>query len=44
MKQALIANTDEAKARGVFGVPTWIVRGDELYWGQDRLELAAAAR
>ena len=44
VKQALIANTDEAKARGVFGVPTWIVRGDELYWGQDRLELAAAAR
>ena len=44
VKQALIANTEEAKARGVFGVPTWIVRGDELYWGQDRLALAAAAR
>lgn len=44
VKQALIANTDEAKARGVFGVPTWIVRGDQLYWGQDRLELAVAAR
>ena len=40
VKQALIANTTEAKERGVFGVPTWIVGGDRLYWGQDRLELA----
>ena len=39
VKQQLIANTAEAKERGVFGVPTWIVDG-ELYWGQDRLELA----
>ena len=31
-------NTDEAIARGVFGVPTMIV-GDELVWGNDRFEL-----
>ena len=31
-------NTDEAIARGVFGVPTMIV-GDELFWGNDRFEL-----
>jgi 2-hydroxychromene-2-carboxylate isomerase len=41
VKQGLIANTTEAKTRGVFGVPTWIVDGDQLFWGQDRLELAA---
>ena len=27
----------QAEAAGVFGVPSWIV-GDELYWGQERLE------
>lgn len=43
-KQQLIANTEEAQRRGVFGVPTWIVGGDDLYWGQDRLELATLAR
>lgn len=31
------ANTDEAIARGVFGVPFYIV-GDEMFWGQDKLE------
>ncbi len=41
-KQQLIANTAEAKDRGVFGVPTWIVDGEHLYWGQDRLELATS--
>lgn len=33
----LVANTDEAIAKGVFGVPSYLV-GDELFWGQDRLE------
>jgi 2-hydroxychromene-2-carboxylate isomerase len=42
VKQALIALTAEAHQRGVFGVPTCAV-GDELYWGQDRLEQVAAA-
>jgi 2-hydroxychromene-2-carboxylate isomerase len=39
VKAALRASTERAAARGVFGVPTLIV-GDELFWGQDRLELA----
>jgi 2-hydroxychromene-2-carboxylate isomerase len=41
VKQALRAATDGAHSRGVFGVPTVIV-GDELFWGDDRLEQAAA--
>jgi 2-hydroxychromene-2-carboxylate isomerase len=31
-------NTNEAVARGLFGVPT-IDTGTKLYWGNDRLEL-----
>lgn len=31
-------NLDEAAARGVFGVPFYIV-GEERFWGQDRLDL-----
>jgi len=41
VKQALRAATDDAYARGVIGVPT-IAVGDELFWGDDRLEDAAA--
>jgi 2-hydroxychromene-2-carboxylate isomerase len=41
VKDALRTATDEAAARGVFGVPTVVV-GDEAYWGDDRLEEAAA--
>ncbi|MGZ4180504.1 MAG: DsbA family protein [Solirubrobacteraceae bacterium] len=41
IKQALRAATDAAYDRGVFGVPT-IAIGDELFWGDDRLEDAAA--
>jgi 2-hydroxychromene-2-carboxylate isomerase len=42
VKTALKANTDEAVARGVFGAPTFFV-GDEMFWGNDRLEFVAAA-
>jgi 2-hydroxychromene-2-carboxylate isomerase len=31
------ANLEEAVARGVFGVPFYLV-GEEAFWGQDRLE------
>ncbi len=31
------ANLEEAVARGVFGVPFYVV-GDETFWGQDRLD------
>ena len=41
VKQALRAATDRAHELGVFGVPT-IAVGDELLWGDDRLEDAAA--
>lgn len=36
VKAALIANTERAVARGVFGLPTFFV-GDEMYFGKDRL-------
>ena len=42
VKLQLRALNDEALAAGVFGVPTVIVDG-ELFWGDDRLEDAAAA-
>src|SRR6185503_13312381 len=37
IKEALKKNTDEAIARGVFGVPTFEVDG-ELFWGADSIE------
>jgi 2-hydroxychromene-2-carboxylate isomerase len=42
VKDRLRSETDAAADRGVFGVPTVAV-GDELFWGDDRLEEAAAA-
>src|SRR5262249_26851920 len=41
VKDALRASTDDAIARGVFGVPTYFVEG-ELFWGNDRLDDALA--
>ena len=41
-KERLKANTEEAVARGVFGAPTFFV-GDEMFWGQDRLDFVAQA-
>ena len=35
------ANTEAAKAAGVFGAPSFTV-GDEVFWGDDRLEDAIA--
>ncbi|SHG72455.1 2-hydroxychromene-2-carboxylate isomerase [Marivita hallyeonensis] len=37
VKQALRATTEEALSRGIFGAPSFTV-GDELFWGDDRLE------
>lgn len=34
--------TEAADARGVFGVPTFFV-GDEMFWGQDRLDFVEEA-
>ncbi len=43
IKQRLRAATDEAGDRGVRGVPAVVV-GDEVFWGDDRLEDAAEAQ
>jgi len=41
VKDALRANTEQAVARGVFGVPTFDVDG-ELFWGVDAIEFLKA--
>ena len=38
VKNALRSNTDEAVARGAFGVPT-VAIGDEQFWGADALPM-----
>jgi 2-hydroxychromene-2-carboxylate isomerase len=45
IKDRLRANTDEAAEAGAFGAPTFVVHGEQpaLYWGADRIELAALA-
>jgi 2-hydroxychromene-2-carboxylate isomerase len=40
-KNALRAQTDEARELGIFGAPSFTVAG-ELFWGDDRLEDAIA--
>jgi 2-hydroxychromene-2-carboxylate isomerase len=42
VKDQLKALTEEAVARGVFGAPTMFV-GQEMFWGQDRLEFVSEA-
>jgi len=39
-KLRLRAETEEAARLGVFGAPTFIITGGELFWGNDRLEQA----
>ena len=41
VKDALRATTDEAMRRGIFGAPSFFV-GEELFWGDDRLDQAVA--
>jgi 2-hydroxychromene-2-carboxylate isomerase len=43
IKAQLKANTDELIARGGFGSPTMFVGGDDMYFGNDRLELVRDA-
>jgi 2-hydroxychromene-2-carboxylate isomerase len=40
-KDALRKNTEEAAARGVFGVPSFVVDG-EVFWGADAIEFLRA--
>ena len=42
VKAQLIANTEEAVARGAFGAPTFFV-GQRMFFGQDRLEFVREA-
>lgn len=42
VKAALVAHTEEAVARGVFGAPTCFV-GDQMHFGQDRLDFVREA-
>jgi 2-hydroxychromene-2-carboxylate isomerase len=42
VKRALIEATEQAAERGVIGVPSLAV-GDEVFWGDDRLEEAVEA-
>jgi 2-hydroxychromene-2-carboxylate isomerase len=42
VKAALVATTDEAVARGVFGAPTFFV-GEQMFFGQDRLDFVREA-
>lgn len=42
IKRRLIDETERAVARGVFGVPSFFA-GDELFFGQDRLEFVIEA-
>ncbi len=42
VKEALKVATQNAVDRGIFGAPSFIV-GDELFWGQDRLDFVREA-
>ncbi|MBV9420238.1 MAG: 2-hydroxychromene-2-carboxylate isomerase [Alphaproteobacteria bacterium] len=43
IKNRLRANTDEVIERGGFGSPTMFVNGNDMYFGNDRMELVEAA-
>lgn len=43
VKARLVASTQRARDAGAFGVPTFVVNGRHLFWGQDRLALVARA-
>jgi len=42
IKQALRAETDEAKRLELFGAPSFVTQDGELFWGNDRLQDAIA--
>jgi 2-hydroxychromene-2-carboxylate isomerase len=44
IKDDLRARTDQAVALGIFGVPAWVVDGEHLYWGQDRIRFVEGLR
>ncbi|MGF1620781.1 MAG: 2-hydroxychromene-2-carboxylate isomerase [Rhodomicrobiaceae bacterium] len=40
VKDALRAQTEKAASLEIFGAPTFVTRGGEMFWGDDRLERA----
>ena len=42
VKDKLKSETELAVARGIFGAPTFFV-GDQIFWGQDRLDFVREA-
>lgn len=43
IKLALKTNVEDAKARGLFGAPSFLTPSGDLYWGNDRLKQAVEA-
>lgn len=43
-KQDLFRRTDEAIAHGIFGAPAYVVDGETLFWGQDRMHMVLGLR
>ena len=43
VKRRLFETTDDLIARGGFGSPTFFIDGDDMYFGNDRLELMQSA-
>jgi len=41
VKDALRRNTEDAAARGVFGVPSFVI-GGEVFWGADSINFVKA--
>jgi 2-hydroxychromene-2-carboxylate isomerase len=41
VKDLLRRNTEEAAARGIFGVPSFVIDG-EVFWGADSVDFAKA--
>ncbi|MEO8877769.1 MAG: 2-hydroxychromene-2-carboxylate isomerase [Polyangiaceae bacterium] len=44
LKADLFRRTEEAIALGIFGAPAYVVDGERLYWGQDRMHMALGLR
>ena len=42
VKDELRANTEEAQRIGIFGAPSMVTPGEELFWGNDRIDDAIA--
>lgn len=40
VKARLRGQCEEAQALGIFGAPSFVTRDGELFWGNDRLEMA----